>query len=264
MILGFLLVGCTKNKSAFIEDFETMPSKKIWKREIVDSSRAIIKNEFGKSGNSIELILLPQDGKGKDNKKFRAEIHLSEINDPKTYHVYYQWSFYIPKNQKIDENNLHRQTIIAQIHSKPKPGNNWNDYKKTNPFNRPSIALGLTKEEDGIYVNLKYGLNGKKNTKYAHLKWKEIARLKIKRGEWYDVLFEVNFSLNDDGYISAKINQEPFTPFNGTDYKVYGANMHNESSNYFKFGLYRYWKNSSKQSVFLDQFKMWENIEGVE
>ncbi|WP_417237351.1 hypothetical protein, partial [Bizionia paragorgiae] len=58
------------------------------------------------------------------------------------------------------------------------------------------------------------------------------------------------------GYIAAWLNEKPYTPFNGVDNKVYGANMHNKRQSYLKIGYYRYWDNSYPTEIFFDYVKV--------
>jgi hypothetical protein len=59
------------------------------------------------------------------------------------------------------------------------------------------------------------------------------------KGKWFQVFFQIRWSLADDGYVEMYVDGKPVTPFNGTDYRYYAANVYNEVGNYVKIGLYR-------------------------
>ncbi|MBP92772.1 MAG: hypothetical protein CMC55_01500 [Flavobacteriaceae bacterium] len=147
-----------------------------------------------------------------------------------------------------------RITMIAQIHSRPEKGKDWKHYRKNNPFNRPSVGLFYTQRDDGYYLLAYYGLNGKPDTKFEGQRWKKIVEQKIEPDYWHKINLNIKYAFDDTGYISYYLNDKAITEFNGKDYKVYGGNMHNSAPNYFKFGLYRPWKNSTVQRIYFDNF----------
>ena len=75
--------------------------------------------------------------------------------------------------------------------------------------------------------------------------------------------FEIKWSFQNDGYIASWINNKPFTRFNGYHNKVYGANMHNKSPAYFKFGQYRYWDDSHTHEVYFDELRVGNSLNEV-
>ena len=101
--------------------------------------------------------------------------------------------------------------------------------------------------------------------KFSHKNdvWSSIALKKINLEQWINLVFDLKWSFNNDGYIASWIDNEPFTPFNGMHNKVYGANMHNKSPTYFKFGQYRYFDDSNRHQILFDELRVADNFEEV-
>lgn len=246
------IITQSNNYSVF-EDFDSTDVSNKWAKEMEDTTFLEIDKTFGKMGNGAQIVLPPYEGK---KKKFslRSELNLQVFEDTLNVEKYYQWEFKIPSNQSLDSINMGRITMIAQIHSRPEKGKDWKHYKKNNPFNRPSVGLYYTEREDGYYLLAFYGLNGKPDTKFEGLRWKKIVEHKINADTWYKMNLNIKYEFDDSGHISFFLNDSPITEFNGKDYKVYGGNIHNSAPNYFKFGLYRPWKNSTTQRIYFDNF----------
>jgi hypothetical protein len=73
----------------------------------------------------------------------------------------------------------------------------------------------------------------------------------------------INWSQTNHGYIAAWINDRCFTPFNGVNNKVFGANMYNDLDNTIKFGYYRYWDNSTPSVIYFDYMKIARSFEDL-
>jgi len=110
---------------------------------------------------------------------------------------------------------------------------------------------------------LRYGNNGKSDFKHKGEVWSTVAVNKILKKKWYDMVFEIKWSFTNSGHIASWINNEPFTPFNGLHNYIYGANMHNESPAYFKFGQYRYWDDSNKLKIHFDELRVGNSFKEV-
>jgi len=200
---------------------------------------------------------------GKYGKAKRSEYGI-RLFDSIGQTKYLQFSFKIPKNFKFDKQNLGRETMIAQWHSKPAPDDSWGIYRKYNQYNRPSIALYITSNDNkNFYLLMRYGNNGKKEFKHRGKVWSIVALQKINTEKWYDLAFEIKWSFKNDGYIASWIDNEPFTPFNGYNNKIYGANMHNKSPAYFKFGQYRYWDDSNIHQIYFDELRVGNSLDEV-
>lgn len=252
-----------QKKFKFYDDFNTNKLKKSWRKEITKNNEYIIDvdSKTGRFSDGYLISKMNQTGKGGVAKRAELSIKLFDsINQVK----FLSFSIKVPKTFKFEKSNLGRETLISQWHSKPAPDNTWQDYRKYNEFNKPSVALLLTTNDNvNFYLVLRYGNNGKPNFKHKDYVWSAIAISKINKGEWQDLVFEIKWSLTNKGYIASWINNKPFTPFNGLNNKVYGANMHNVSPTYFKLGQYRYWDDKNTNEVFYDEVRVGDNFKEV-
>lgn len=173
--------------------------------------------------------------------------------------IWLGFDLYIPSEYEVDEGNEKEEVIVFQIHSKPEEGQDWAYYQKYLPFNTPSIALSLRKDAGEYVIVLWYGLSGKDEFEFKGYKWKVISEAVLEPDVWNKLVFNYKLGFSDDGYIRAWINDHYYTPFNGQDNRVYGANMHNNAKPYMKMGLYRYWEDSHKHQLFYDNLKIAPN-----
>ncbi len=86
----------------------------------------------------------------------------------------------------------------------------------------------------------------------------------IEKGKWYDMVFHVYWSDENDGFIEAWVNGNFFTPYNGTNHKYYKRNLFNRTGNYFKFGQYRgHIKPIGVNAVYFDEIKIGSSYNDV-
>lgn len=200
---------------------------------------------------------------GQESSPKRGEISI-RLYAPIGTVKYYSLSVQIPESFVLDQNNLGRETLIFQWHSRPAPGKTWDDYRVELQFNRPSVAVFLTTNDNkNFYLVLRYGNNGKKGFDAEGHFWSIVGLSKIELSKWYDFTFEIKWSDKNDGFVAAWLNNEPFTPFNGYSNRVFGANMHNVSPVYFKFGQYRYWDDTHSLDVYYDEFRVGNSLKEV-
>ncbi len=254
-----------KKEFKFFDDFNTVPSAKKGYRnfEITDFNCFTMDTISGEGKINDGYLITEMNKTGKNGSPKRTEFGINLIKGANEIQ-FLSISFKVPSTFMLDEENLGRQVMISQFHSKPAPDSNWEHYVKFNPFNRPSVALFITTNDNlNFYLVLKYGNNGKKEFDNKDEIWSTVAVKKIELDEWNDVILEVKWSFSNSGYIASWLNNEPFTPFNGLHNKIYGANMHNKSPVYFKFGQYRYFDDSNTHQVFFDEFRVGDSFEEV-
>ncbi|MGJ5642993.1 heparin lyase I family protein [Formosa sp. S-31] len=254
-----------KNRLRFTDDFNTLPSREKGYRnfEITDYNCFLMDTISGKGRMNDGYLITEMNRTGVSGKPKRTEFGVDLIKGLNKVQ-FLGISIKIPNSFKFDQSNLGRQIMICQFHSKPAPGSTWNHYVKYNPFNRPSIALFIvTNDNENYYLVLKYGNNGKSEFEYKDEIWSTIAVKKIELNNWIDIVIEAKWSRSNSGYIASWLNNEPFTPFNGVHNKVYGANMHNESPVYFKFGQYRYFDDSHIHQIYFDELRIGDSFDQV-
>lgn len=120
-----------------------------------------------------------------------------------------------------------------------------------------------TIDNENFKLILRYGNNGKPDFGHKNEKWSVVATRNIPKGEWIDILYEIKWSFSNDGYVASWVNNEPFTCFNGLHNKIFGANMHNDSPAYFKFGQYRYYDEKNTHKIFFDELRIGDTFEEV-
>lgn len=248
----------------FCEDFQSGDFKEGYRNKEITQNNGYRIDTTSNDGRFSDNYLITYTRKtGSYGSPKRSEYGFS-LSDKIGQNKYFAFSFRIPKSLKFDKANLGREIMICQWHSKPGPGKDWEHYKKFNPFNRPSIALYVTtNDNDNFYLVLRYGNNGKNDFKHKGEVWSTIAVREMQKGKWYDMAFEIKWSFTNSGYIASWVNNEPFTPFNGLHNYIYGANMHNKSPAYFKFGQYRYWDDSNTHEVHFDELRVGNSLKKV-
>jgi hypothetical protein len=246
----------------FFDDFETLPKHTSPKshegREnlIRYSYHSVVEKEnWGPKNNSVEIhkeddsnYLKLKLSPGQEHKKikgYRTELTIQHGN-PNQEEEWYEWRFMIPKDYKLDEENIGREVTIVQYHYvKPKG--------QSRVLVGPTINFTYLEQYGKNILILRHGIKGQDNAKYEGFDWSIVAlNDNIKKGKWYTVRANIKWSLNNQGYIAVWLNGEPFTPFNGVNNKVFGTNIYNTIENTFKFGYYRYWDNSTPTSIYFD------------
>lgn len=210
-------------------------------------AEAEISSEVAKSGiNSVKFSVSPDSYV---NKGVRAELTFDQMIEPGD-ETFYEYSLFIPadyqdvKSLNADNGKPNWQ-IFGQWHDQPDEciGESWDDF----PGNSPPIALYysyLTKSDPEYLKILSgpefYDIYGSDSTwndvSIMALEYggRTIALQRIDKGEWIDFKFHIKWSRNNNGFIQAWVNDNAFT-----DGRVFGSNMLNNASHYFKFGLYR-------------------------
>ncbi|MER3319465.1 MAG: heparin lyase I family protein [Allomuricauda sp.] len=268
LIAGIMLLSCKDNSledsrptgqvidkpGNFFDDFDTIPKQDKPNSTKFTYSLHSFYNEQALNLESIDdqnvlKLTLNQGEEHKQAKGYRSELALVGGN-PKNEEQWYEWSFMIPEDYTIDEKNMGREVSIAQFHSIR------NKKKEPKLFNRPSVQFLYMEQYGKNVLLLRYGWNGQKGAKYENHKWKIIALDDdFIKGKWHKVRINIKWSLTNDGYIAVWLNDKPFTPYNGVNNKVYGANMHNKKQSYLKLGFYRYWDDSNTHDMYFDYVK---------
>lgn len=205
-----------------------------------------ITNDHSSSGNSSVKFSVSQASYV--NNGVRAELTFDQQIEEGDQTIY-EYSFFIPNSyQDVWLKDAYGQPnwqVIGQWHDQPDEciGETWNNYQGNSPpiaiyynyfdQNDPSFQETM---EDAISQNI-FGLDTSWNqisTISLIYGGEPIAITQIEKGEWNRLKFRINWSTSNSGNIEAWINNSSFT--NGI---VYGKNMINKASHYFKFGLYR-------------------------
>jgi hypothetical protein len=248
----------------FFDDFEKLPEHIGPKQHIEKGSitrysyhSVVEKEKWAPKNNSLKIIekketnyldaTLSPNQLHKKIKGYRAELTLQGGN-PNLEEEWYEWRFMIPTDYELDKENIGKEVSIVQFHYvKPKV--------EQKVINGPTIYFTYLEQYGKNILILRYGIKGEDTSIYKGFDWKVVAlNDNIEKGKWYTIRANIKWSLTNQGYIAAWLNGKPFTPFNGINNKVYGANLYNTIENTFKFGYYRYWDNSKPTSIYFDYF----------
>jgi len=245
------------------EKFDSLPLNKAIKPHIKGSTATYYKDtifsQLKDDDGAIASVMGPMDKRMVQRAEFSLQLD-------KYYYkknAYLAFDFLVPSTFDVDENNLGRETMIFQIHSKPNKGETWQYYKDQMPYNRPSIAIYLGKNKSNYYLSLRYGLNGDTDKAYKDYKWFLAGYKNIEPNEWHTIKLNYKLSDTNTGFIQSWINGKSFTPFNGKHNKIYGAKMHNEAPPYLKFGLYRAWPDTHTHEVDYDNLVIANKLENL-
>lgn len=147
-------------------------------------------------------------------------------------------SFLIPEKKKIDKVNYGKDLIIFKI--------------QDNVDFQHILSLEYIENENNNYLGLRSG-------KYSKL----ISIKENVKGKWNDVIISINLKNNKYGYVSAWINNELFTPFNGYTNKVFGNLNFKKNTAKISVGQMRNWKDSNPSILYFDEIKLGETLESI-
>jgi hypothetical protein len=200
----------------------------------------------------------------------RAELTFDQ-NAVEGDESWYEYSFFIPENYQDvllnDNTGLVNWQVLGQWHHQPvtSEGEDWDSYTGENAS--PPIAVYYN-YFDITDVNFQSILqNPIANSVYGFdPNWNEVSTIsifygdnsiainEINKGEWIRLKFNIKWSENNDGFIQVWKNGNELT-----DGKIYGANMLNKASHYFKFGLYRNPTIPYVNNIYFDHIKIWND-----
>lgn len=149
--------------------------------------------------------------------------------------AYYSWSLRIPDDYPMER----RWQLFAQWHDQPDEENGFT--WKTKPPTFPPISLRCVEQKVFLQIN-----------RHDQDRWLLGPEVPIEPGKWVHFLFHIKWSMNDDGFVEAWMDDTPLTPFNGTDYKVYVPTIYNTTGNYLKLGNYRHNAIEGPSTVHID------------
>jgi hypothetical protein len=173
------------------------------------------------------------------NKGTRCELVIVEDNNIKHHDVYYSWRLRLEKGYP----SIKRWQLFAQWHDQP-------DREKdvtwaTKPKTYPPVSLRC--ENLNLYLQV--------NRPHIN-RWYMGPKVSIQPGRWVRIFFHIHWSMENDGFIEAWINDQPLTPYNGTDHKLYVPTQYNSTGNYLKIGNYRHGEIEGQTSVDVDDIRI--------
>lgn len=210
-------------------------------------------SEIVRSGETAyRFEVRPGDGWGDGFKKSsRAEFSerwnasLSSKNE-----TWYGMSLFIPK--EIEPS--YRRLIIGQWHG-TKHYIGW--------CNRAPILANEFLANDLVFrIAIRYETEKKcdpnSNNPNAHIEtsYHELSNFKL--GRWNDLIYQVHWSTNDDGYLNVWLNGEKKIEYKGP------IGYFDPEGPYFKYGIYRKRKEVNTHIVFFDSYRRGYTYEHVD
>lgn len=233
--------------------------------EVRDSSNIRLSSEKYYNGNKSVQFIISHDSYV--NGGVRGEMSFDQMIEAGD-ETFYEYSFLIPTDYQ-DVSSLkaadgrNNWQILGQWHDQPDEClcEDWSSYQGNSPpiaiyyvflDKSDSEYLKLLSNQDALSI---FGMDTTWDKVAAiSLEYygKSIAIHNIEKGEWISLKFHIKWSLDDNGFIQVWKNQQPFT--NG---RIYGKNMLNNASHYFKFGLYRHPDIPFTNSIYYDKIEIY-------
>ncbi len=201
----------------------------------------IVTQPVRKGTYALQNSLRPNDY---TNNGYRSEIAAYNCAKYRT-EVFYAFSFMIDASYSDTSFNL-----ICQWQDLPNydQGEDWDPLPNVRGSS-PPLALVYV----GNTLQVKMNQNPRSNSQVFLVG----EPLPISKGQWYDVVAHIYWSDNNLAYTEISVNGTYLTPYNGTDYKYYSANLFTRAGNYVKFGQYRGENNPLQTSViYFDEIKI--------
>lgn len=199
-----------------------------------DSSIKVIMSPVFEGKYAARLTLFPGDivssGHRVELSRPYCAEYLTEMN--------YNWVFKIDQDFKESD----KKYLINQFHDYPDflNGETW----ETMIVYPPPVFTSYF--NDTIYVH-SHSISDGHNV---------IGKKAIIKGKWVSISYNIKWSLEEDGYIEAYINDQPVTPFNGNDHKYYTPTLYNKMGNFVKFGLYNDPSVLDTNSIYIDNLRI--------
>jgi hypothetical protein len=256
LLLGF---SCSDNKEktkptlsedykrVYKDSFEGDTIQPFWRtNQIVAPSRLQIVEDPSNAKNKVLKISLETGDSVA--KGFRNEIVIHS-KDSFGYFNKYSYRFMFPKSffQKEKKKGI---IVLNQWHDEPYPGFSW---KNKAIKVKPPMAMYVEHTPDGKFkMVLHSGVRMGDVDEMTLVRWKD----DLKPDMWYTFECEIFWSLYEDGYVKASINDICFE-LDGTEQcKFPATNMYHKRPNYYKMGLYWSGWQEHNRFIYYDDFKM--------
>ncbi|HIB47461.1 MAG TPA: hypothetical protein EYN07_07235 [Flavobacteriaceae bacterium] len=181
-------------------------------------------------------------------KGYRNEIIVNP-KDSFGYRNNYTYRFMFPESF-FKEEEKKGVIVLNQWHDEPYPGFTWTT-KKIKV--RPPYAMYVEHSpEEGYYMVLHSGI------RVGNIDEMKVARWpgKLEPNKWYTLKTEIFWSVYEDGYVKASINDQCFE-YEEKEQCIFPAtNMYHKRPNYFKWGLYWSYGHEHPRSIYYDDFEM--------
>ncbi len=239
-----LLISCSQNqpkKTQIYKDNFTYNIKPFWQKELTDSSKASIVQDPLNKENTV--LMITHNLKDYIAKGFRSEIKIP-FNDSACYRTDYSFKFFLADSFFEKKGSDSKEWIIIhQWHARI-------DKKNITP---PNINLELSRPPIALSINNDYLVLGTGVKSISHKITYTRFEDKLIPNIWYTFSCKILWSIDNNGYVEAKLNGEYFKNEEGGN-RIYNRNMYNILPNYFKMGLYRSNNGPVNRTILFDDF----------
>lgn len=194
-----------------------------------NSNIEVVKDRVRKGQYAIKVLLAPNDKSSKD--RVELVLHSGPGRSKPGDERYYGFSALIPEDFKAGSEDYF---ILTQWHG--------------NDSGRPPLTLHY---EGGKLVV--------KGNRHRGIIWSG----SVEKGKWFDMVFHVKWSTDEDGFLEVWKNGEHIVALRGKTCN--GADVRNfrNPNIYVKFGGYRGRNVDTTQTFYLDEYRIGNSYEGV-
>ena len=233
-------------KRVYADDFED-GIQPFWRvNQLVDPSRLLIVKDPLNEDNKVAKVSIKRGDRIAGG--YRNEI-IIDSKDSLGYLNKFSYKFMFPKSffEKEDKRGI---IVLTQWHDEPYPGFTWTT-KKIKV--KPPMAMYVEHTPNGRFeMVLHSGVRMGNVDELKLVRWKESLEPDV----WYTFSCEIFWSIYEDGYVKASINDKCFE-YQGKEQCTYQAtNMYHKIPNYYKMGLYWSGTEEHDRHIYYDDFKM--------
>ena len=217
-------------------DFDTVTPNKLRLDRANDKSFQLI-DAGEETGNRFARFMVDKGDLVKGGT--RSEVVIVEDNNLKHRDAYYSWWLQLDKGYPA----IKKWQLFAQWHDQPdqENGMTWS----TKPDTFPPISLRC--QNLNLYLQV--------NKPHVN-QWYVGPMIPIQPGSWVKLFFHIHWSAEDDGFIEPWMADQPLTPYNGTDHRLYVSTLYNSTGNFLKIGNYRHNQIEGATSVDVDDIRI--------
>lgn len=249
---------------SILTDFESGSISEHWNTQFARSDSGVIVSDIVRNGNyALKMNVRHGDYAVQHdalNDKSRVELSLklpyADEYPMDGRPIFYGWSIYFPQdfyfNTSVERDNFN---IVGQWFHRPDPGQSWEEWENNHGGKKGSPSVSIRYEEladgtTGLGILTRPNVNSQSTL---------IGEREIQLGQWNDIIFEIKWSMENDGYIQAWLNGGSFT-----DGKHTAKNMYTSTPKNLKLGLYRGPNVLSENTIYYDEIRIGGSYEDVD
>ncbi len=234
-------------KRVYEDSFEGDTIQPFWKTQQIShpDRLQLVSDPLDSKNTVMKIAIEPGDqvaGGYRNEIVFRSYDSLGYLTN-------YSYRFMLPESF-FEKEEKAGSIVLNQWHDDPYPGFTWAT-KKIKV--RPPFAMYVEHTLEGeYYMKLHSGVKMGNVNEMVISKWP----YKLEPNKWYTLQTEIFWSIYEDGYVKATINDTCFQVDGVSKCKVSGTNMYHKIPNYYKMGLYWSKGHTNNRHIYYDDFIM--------